>query len=292
MYEITNKEKRPCGKRCVQYLQIYCTQHHERFWIKQSHFRSGSISCKGCRKLSMLGKADNIRHIEELKEVNDKYIFCPNEGKWDYRCTICDYEGSSYLDKLKMGKVGCRCSKTFRHTKEDREKQIQSLIDLEDNILSFSLNKYKTTIDSQLIVECKEHGDYSCTVNNFVNHHSRCPECAKSVSTFGYYPAKKNIKDYLYLLKLTLGSEKFIKVGRSFNPEDRAKKISSSTGYTVTVEHTINSNHEQVVKCENEVLKYFEAYSYNPEKYFKGFSECLSLDILEDVKKYMNKISN
>lgn len=291
MYKILEEEKRPCGRRFVKYVKILCTLHKEIFWIKQSHFKSGSISCGGCRSLAILGKADNLRHIDELIKINDKYIFCPNTGKWDYKCRICGHEGSSYLDKLKMGKIGCRCSKNFRYTKEDREDQVQNLVDSEYNISSFSLDIYNTTSDSTLSVVCTAHGKYTCTVNNFVNHQSRCPSCAKDISSFGYYTEKKDIQDYLYLLKLESDSESFLKIGRSFKPELRAKKISKETGYNVTVDNLCSGTHEQVVTWEVKILKGFENISYKPKRYFKGATECLYLNGYEELKIYIEKLN-
>ncbi len=290
MYKILEEEKRPCGKRDVKYVKVLCTIHKETFWIKQNHFKSGSVGCCGCKVMATLGKANNLRHINELVKVNVNYIFCPNTGKWDYKCSVCGYEGSSYLDKLKLGRIGCRCSKNFRYTKEDREKQIQGLVDKEDNIVSFSLDVYNTTLDSSLSVICSAHGKYTCTVNNFVNHHSRCPDCAKDISSFGYYTEKKDIQDYLYLLKLESDSESFLKIGRSFKPEFRAKKIAKESGYNVTVDSLFSSNHEQVVMWENKLLKDFESVAYIPDRYFKGTTECFSLEGYEEIKVYAENL--
>lgn len=290
MYTVLEEEKRPCGKRAVKYVKVFCSFHKESFWIKENHYKSGSVSCKGCRSLGRLGNADNTRHIEELKKVNNNFIFCPNTTRWDYKCMVCDYEGSSYLDHLKSGKIGCRCSKNYRHTKEDRERQLAVIVSKDSTINSFSLIRYNTTLDSELEVDCDAHGKYYCTINNFINHGSRCPDCARELSTTGYYINKTEVTDYLYLMKLQSKDETFIKIGRSFNPTGRLRSINSYSGYHSEILLLFEDTHKSIFEKEKQGIIGFRKFKYIPDKNFAGYTECFTLEGESILKNYIEKL--
>lgn len=70
---------------------------------------------------------------------------------------------------------------------------------------------------------CKVHGKQSVIYGNFVDKGTRCGDCAKhSKGFYGYYPERKDETDFLYILNF---NDKFIKVGRSFDVDERIKSL-------------------------------------------------------------------
>ena len=268
-----------------------CTIHDQEYWTKSTHYKNGTVTCSGCQELQRLGNCDNLRHLKELESLLPDYTFCPDKVSWSYKCNKCGHLGSKKLDKLKRGQKTCRCSKTYKHTKEDRELQINELIQIEPNISGFELSRYKTTIDSELKVVCDLHGEYTCSVNNFVNHGSRCPSCAKEITSRQFYSSKRYCKDNLYLITLENGEESFIKVGRSFNPQSRFSVIARESGYTVKdIIILLEDTHEKVHSAEAIVLKEFETYSYKPLSYFKGSTECRDKSCGDKIKIFIENL--
>lgn len=268
-----------------------CTLHDQVYWTKSNHYKSGTVTCKFCQGLQRLGNSDNSRHLEELYDVLPYYTFCPDKLTWSYKCNKCGFIGTKKLDKLKLGQKGCKCSKTYKWTKEDRETQIMDLVKKEPNITSFELIKYRTTLDSELRVTCETHGEYTCTVNNFVNHGSRCPECAKELTSLMFYPLKSQCKDYLYLITLEKDTESFIKVGRSFKPDQRFSVIMRESGYELSdVKILLEDTHEKVHFAELSVLREFELYSYKPKNHFKGSTECMDKSCEGSIKIFIENL--
>mgnify|MGYP002769027351 FL=1 len=69
-----------------------------------------------------------------------------------------------------------------RNTAQEREDQISRLC--EGTIYSFAgwVEEYRNN-NSKFICICEQHGKWSPSVNNFINHGARCPTCAQNQMT-------------------------------------------------------------------------------------------------------------
>lgn len=273
MDEIIRKFKKPNGKREVFYLEIKCHLHNTVYTIKSNHYNSGVRSCGGCRQDKRLYAMDVDRHLITLSTIHPHYTFCfEGNSVVKYTCSRCNegeevFQGS--LDKLKNGQVGCRCRKYPKHlsTKEFRQQQVDALILNNPTILSATVVKYVTAVDSEILLVCKTHGESTATVNNFVNHGSRCGGCN---SKYGYYSSRDDETDNLYLLRSDCGS--FHKIGRSFNVNRRLRVLNKTSGLQWVLLDKVTSTHKEVFYREQDYLKVTYDFCV-PSLTFNGASE-------------------
>lgn len=99
--------------------------------------------------------------------------------------------------------------------------------------------------------------------------------------------AGKPIDEYpctLYLVELSNDNEKFIKIGITTN---RIYQRFHENPYKLKIHYQFNSNIEECLKQEQKILKDYSKYKYNPEISFKGYTECLEFNILDQIKNVL-----
>jgi len=107
---------------------------------------------------------------------------------------------------------------------------------------------------------CPTHGNQIVRYSRFVNTGTRCKYCWKDKqkengNLYGYYPERKDEKDYLYLLDF---DSKFLKVGRSFDVERRVGKnqLQKESGISDIVKlRVFTATHQEIYNTEQTILK-------------------------------------
>ncbi len=180
------------------------------------------------------------------------------------------------LGHLRDGKVSCRCSKSYRWTKEQKEYNISKVLE-EDNIIFVSW-KNKDRVN----LKCNTCGkEWDTLYYNVVSGGNRCPVCSRHECKEGFYIGKGEVEDYLYLLKFTHEKESFIKVGRSFNIANRVRDFPSY--YNVEVLGYVKDTHKGIYELEHKthcILRKNNLH-YTPNFKFGGsVKECFLLEAL------------
>ena len=104
-----------------------------------------------------------------------------------------------------------------------------------------------------------------------------CPECALSrhrqiTSFHGYYPERKDEIDFLYILSF---DNKFIKVGRSFDVDERIKGLRDVSKVVKSKIHKLRiftATHQEVYNLEQEL--HGELRERNFQHYVDWSTEC------------------
>ena len=237
-------------------------------------FLKGSDGINRVRLVSSINKKSDEYHIKcfygsgkflkgteffRIKDINSKGYM----DYWGYRCPVCSndeyvlnglcsgvFKGTTY--NLKNGCVSCRCGVNYKWTQEQREYQISKICEEEGlTFIGWENNKYNKAKDCILWV-CSYGHKCRTSTDSFIRG-ARCKTCnterQKEQGTFyGYYPDRVDEKDCLYILNF---NNKFIKIGRSFNVDERIKELRRvSKTRRISKLKIFTSNHQRVYDTE------------------------------------------
>lgn len=171
---------------------------------------------------------------------------------------------------------------------------IKSLKDIRkdyDNI-DYSKVIYKG-VKNKVKLRCKKH---NYKYEQRTTHHSKgiqgCPKCAKQILRYSkenFINHKKFFKDkkgLLYVIYLYNEEESFYKVGITSSLRFKYRINQLKKYYKVEIQYTAEDSIEKCFVLEQQFLKEFLFYKYTPNKKFKGYTECLTVN---PINHYYNK---
>ena len=198
--------------------------------------------------------------------------------KLNLECAKDGYKWSASINDIINGCRGCpRCG--IEQKKTPSHLALQKCIDIckemDYDVIGF-VEGYKNQ-RSRFEYICKIHGKQNVSYNSFVNRGTRCGGCAKDLGNGnGYYPERKDEVDYLYILNF---NDKFIKVGRSFDVDERIKglKKPSESGIKKIYKLRIfTATHQEIYDYEQEL--HSELRERNFQHYVSWSTECFEND--------------
>lgn len=287
---------------------IGCPVHGEFYKIPQLHTKKGS----GCRECYL----NSIRKPKEDKEnFFDKYtteyfVERSNElhnwfhtyEKTEYKNNIekviitCPVHGD-FLQKPNTHLLGSGCRECrklklrtlYQKTKEEFEKDAKSAHGEKYDYSKVEYTQNKTKV----CIVCPDHGEFWQTPNNHLFAEYGCPLCAGKESggwgkSNGFY--KTNKPSNLYLIEMTGGDEKFLKVGLSKNVRTRHQCIEKESGYTIKVLKIDEGPARELYDVEYRILSEMGFQKYKPQNYFAGISECFSYREREEIEEEMGNV--
>lgn len=179
---------------------------------------------------------------------------------------------------------GCpKCSNKYRPTEQEAlQKCINICKETDYEPIGF-VDGYKGAHKTRFEYNCKIHGKQEVSYHNFVNLGRRCGGCYKDRqkelgNLYGYYPERKDETDYLYILDF---NGKFIKVGRSFDVDERInslKKPSESGIKKIYKLRIFTATHQEVYDYEQELHR--ELRERNFQHHVGWSTECFENDSL------------
>ena len=222
---------------------------------------------------------------EEFKNVHTKLnLECLKDGhKW-----IASIHSIINCDR---GCPKCKSMKLVEQLKTPEHIALQKCIDIckemNNDYIGF-VNGYKNCY-SRFEYNCKIHGKQNVSYNSFVNMGSRCKGCAKDKQKElgngnGYYPERKEEQDYLYILNF---NGKFIKVGRSFDVDERIKGLRDVSKVVKSKIHKLRiftATHQEVYYFEQELHEELRERGF--QHYVDWSTECFE----NDCQYVLNKL--
>lgn len=205
---------------------------------------------------------------------------CPKCSNDEYvGAGVCTGVFTSVAGSLKQGLLPCRCSPNFKWTQQQREFQIKTALQEEGGKGEFvGWKESFTGCESRAIIKCKEHGEWSTTVNSFVNIGTRCTRCAKT----GFDTQKPA---WVYILKIT-GASSFTGYGISNAVVTRLtehRRKLASQGFTIDESVLLETSGVLALDTEKAIKLCFERLPQN----VKGFrTEATHVELFEDVIAY------
>lgn len=191
-----------------------------------------------------------------FESCSKEYIFKCNTCFNDEYSSSCS---SANLFKIRLSNIyrfryTCRCSKGYLWTQKEREYQINKrLTDLEGVFLGWCDNAYSKSSDRFKWGCCCGYLN-TTSVNCFINKGVGCYSCNVLINAFnGYYPKRKDDKDYLYIIKV---NKNIFKIGRTFYLNNRLNSIISESKIKNLEYYKIYTGvHEEVWNIEQKIIK-------------------------------------
>lgn len=136
---------------------------------------------------------------------------------------------------------------------------------------------------------CKIHGKQNTRYSHFIHSGVRCVGCAKDRQREigngnGYFPERKDEKDFLYILNF---NSKFIKVGRSFDIDQRIKSLRTESKIKKIHKLRIfTATHQEIYGLEQEI--HSELRERNFQHYVDWSTECFENECLFTLNKLLD----
>ena len=199
--------------------------------------------------------------------------------KLNLECLKDGYKWVSRTDNVVNSGKGCpKCSGNARPTEQEAlQKCIDICKEMDYDVVGFE-DGYKNA-KSRFEYSCKTHGKQYVRYNDFVNSGNRCIGCWKerqkdTGNGNGYYPERKDEQDFLYILNF---NDKFIKVGRSFDVDERIRALKYlSKIKNICKSRIFTATHQEVYDLEQEL--HDELRERNFQHYVDWSTECFEND--------------
>jgi len=281
-------------------LSISCEEHGVWSSTVISAFLGGA-GCPSCAKIKV-GESHKYSADEYIDKFKGKFkegtTFTPISKvggvykSWGVTCPTCSNDSyvkegvcggifNSSTQSLVQGKKSCRCSKWYSYTENQRDFQV-------DSLMKVIGGEFKGWQDGYEGAHSKLDWYYSnghlCThpVGRLISSGVGCNVCSQG--EFGLYKHRLQDTDYLYLMKFTSEYETFVKVGRTFNVEERLSRFRSF--YTVEIISILEGKHEHTFSTEQEYHKHLQGMglNYQPKIKFGGSTrECFLIEAEKEV---------
>ena len=171
-------------------------------------------------------------------------------------------------------------------------KQLTEICNTEEHTF-VSLPEYKNA-RSKFKWVCNKGHNCETSVANFLRWH-RCKTCAElNTGINGFYKDRIHEQDYLYIYKIK--GQPYIKVGRTFRPDERLKenqtrinKYYGNRKHKITQTHLFTGTHEEIYNLEQSILsKDFVVYSVDLDDGY-GSSELLHESCYDAVVAFVEQ---
>ncbi len=202
--------------------------------------------------------------------------------KLNLECLKDGHKWTASIDSVINGGRGCpKCSNKYRPTEQEAlQKCIDICKEMNYDAISF-VGGYKNNKSTRFEYNCKIHGKQNVSYVGFVNGGRRCNGCWKDKQKDlgngnGYYPERKDEIDFLYVLNF---NDKFIKVGRSFDVDERVKNLKkpSESGIKKIYKlRVFTATHQEIYDYEQELHN--ELRERNFQHYVDWSTECFEND--------------
>ena len=200
-------------------VEIVCPIHGSFWQIPRSH--TLGIGCRDCGNIRMgNGNRNTLETIKERgnKKFNNKYKYLKftyiPETKRSFVKFICPDHGiqrQRVHTHLSRNSVGCPiCARAVVGNKNSTgtEEFIRRAVKTHGDRYDYSKTVY-TTIETNVIITCREHGDFTQNPKWHATHGGGCPICKSS-------NGEKMISSFLVAEGIKHTKEKAVKIGNSF----------------------------------------------------------------------------
>ena len=195
-----------------------------------------------------------------------------------------------YKSTLVGGYKPCGCGKNTRW--EPWQFRLKAKRQLGDFVNFTEVGKYSGS-RTKLRCVCTVDGKvWNTTYRRVLYSKQSCPECAlnrhRQITSFhGYYPERKDETDFLYILNF---DNKFIKVGRSFDVDERLKGLRDESKVPKNKIHKLRiftAIHQEIYDFEQEI--HTELRDRNFQHYVDWSTECFENDSLYILNKMLDE---
>lgn len=289
-------------KHSTKDVIIICPEHGQFEQRPTNHLRGS-----GCRVCSAIERTDNLETFIAKSEVLHSGVYDYSKVEFtnsnDIVTIVCnkhgDFERQVKYHLSKKG--GCPACIQESILSQRQEEFIRRSVEKHGDRYDYSKVVYE---DSRIPVKigCPDHGEFLQTFSIHMNG-SKCPKCSSEERAekqhWDYLKRCKlntelaNSDAVLYLLKLGVDNESFLKVGISSSFTKRLSHYREE-GLNFEVLEVVNTKAINAAILEREALKYIRenGIRYIPNKVFAGWTECAALDSKDQLVKLFKEYIN
>ena len=226
--------------------------------------------------------------------------FKKQKTKLNLECLKDGHKWTSTISKIINNGTGC--PKCAIHSNKEKRKTpehiaLQKCIDIckemEYDVIGF-VDGYKGAHKTRFEYICKIHGKQTVTYKDFIHGSTPCGGCAKDENIRrlreggngnGYYPERKYEQDFLYVLNF---NNQFVKVGRSFDVDERIRGLRSlSKIKNIKKLRIFTATHQEIYDYEQELHE--ELRERNFQHCIGWSNECFDNDCHYVLNKLLDK---
>ena len=283
------------GKRGRKLFKVTCTECSKDpelfpdgyFVSTKSNLKKGQKPC-GC---AFNPRWKDWQYMILARRAGDKKNFIVHGFSEEFKnaytklsleCLKDEHKWVASIDEIVNGGRGCpKCAGNIKYTEQEAlQKCIDICREMDYDVIGFP-DGYKSAHKTRFEYICKTHGKQTVSYSAFVNGGRRCIGCwgdrQKELGNGnGYYPERKDEQDFLYVLNF---DNKFIKVGRSFDIDERIKGLKYESGVPKSKIHKLRiftATHQEIYDYEQEL--HIELRERNFQHYVGWSTECFEND--------------
>ena len=263
-----------CGKEAISKKKSKKDTQHIQEFLGTGAFLDGTTFTRD------METKDNVGRLPYWD------VFCPSCSVDKYvQSKVCSGVFKVTRSSLKRGANPCRCSNSFRWTKEQRELDIKEAC-AEHNKVFLSWEGEYINCTSKINWLCSKGHKCTSNIETFLNRNTHgCNTCRDK--NFQYYKHRMVDEDFMYFILLyDEYNYPTLKVGRTFDCGIRFKTF-QSLGFLVEPIAIYKGTHKQVVDIEvAKIHRVFDSSKY--KDYTTGSlcgspRECYWLDCAETI---------
>lgn len=275
-------ENYPRLGKCKELQELFPTRNLDAITLKAS--RMGIKVANNIRA----GRS-NQEYLDLLEHTN---FIAMEEYKGStvpilHMCGICEYEWNARPQHIL--RVGAKCPVCSHKSRFNTLDTVDSTL-LKANLTRIS--NYTGSLD-KLLVQHNTCGYEWWTVYSYIEQGSGCPKCNRG---FGFKHSV-NTPDtaILYLFKVTVATEVFLKIGITCRPiHIRQRELKSSIGLdnnpVIELLTAVNNTGKIILDAEWDILTRYNKYHSSIN--FEGHTELLKIEDLDNIMKDIGKYGN
>lgn len=278
--------------KCKEDKELFPDEH---FVSTKGHLVNGCKPC-GCSKKPEWNKEQYL--ILARRAANGRFIvhgfaeeFRGSKTKLNLECLKDGHKWTARTNHIINTGSGCpKCSDNARPTEQEVLERCKEICKIEEYEPIGFVGRY-TNKSSRFEYKCLKHGKQNVSYNDFVNKGTRCKDCWKykqkeMSGRDGYYPERKDEKDFLYILNF---NNKYIKVGRSFDVDERMKNLRTKSKVPIKNIHKLRiftATHQEIYDLEQELHSELRERGF--QYYLNWTKECFETGSLFVLNNLLN----
>lgn len=233
----------------------------------------------------------NYSKTKQFKNQHEKLAIICNDCGNEFQQTVNSHlQGSGCNNKACIGK---KISKAQMHTKDEFVNKAIRTHSKDRYSYENSIYKGQHTKLNIFCNLCNEY--FSQTPSAHIHQSQGCPTCGEEIRILGDTARnlkKKNIfiEGNLYVIECYSDKESFFKIGVS-GKKTHLRFAGTKLPYDFEIIAELPIGLIEAYLQERYVLEEYKKYSYTPDKYFRGHTECLSVNPLE-IDERLKEIYN
>lgn len=284
-------------KICSEDLELFPNKY---FYARKEHLLNGVKPC-GCSKNPRWDAKQNITRVARILEKKNIKVIgytCGFKNAHSKIDCVCDkgHKISISINNVINGKGHCcKCTGKYIPTEQEALERCSTICTYLGYTPIGFVNGYIGTKNTKFQFHCKEHGKQVISYQGITSSKRGCKVCAlnkrdltkrQSGIGYGYHPERKDEQDFLYVLNL---DNRFVKVGRSFDVNDRIRNIKtpSRSGIKNIIKLRIfTATHHEVYYYEQELLEALRSMGF--QHYVPWTNECFENECLFDLNNMLD----